>query len=70
MFSFGSSHLFPSYDRQINIMACTSSSSCSGLDLFARPVAFVVSDQELPNDGHSVVLSCILRKYFGYHGVS
>jgi hypothetical protein len=78
LLKFGCAHVFvwllsslnPSYDRQINIMAGASSSSRSSLDPLARPVAFLVSDQELPNDGHSVASSCVLRKYVGHHGVS
>jgi hypothetical protein len=34
------------------------------------PVLLVVSDQEPPDDGKSVVLSCVPRKYFGFFEVS
>jgi hypothetical protein len=53
-----------------DIMASASSSAISGGTSFACPVALVVSDQELSNEGHLVVSSCVLRKYFGYHGIS
>jgi hypothetical protein len=51
-------------------MAASSSTSQSAALLLAPPVALVVSDQELPHDGSSVVSTCVLRKYFGYFGIT
>ncbi|KAG1844136.1 hypothetical protein F4604DRAFT_1937712 [Suillus subluteus] len=49
-------------------MACSSSTLNSSS--FVPPASLVVSDQELPDDGSSVVSSCILCKFFGFYEVS
>ncbi|KAG1763819.1 hypothetical protein EV702DRAFT_151513 [Suillus placidus] len=53
-------------------MAAASSSSAlsSSSSLLMPPVSLVVSDQELPDDGSSVVSSCVLRKFFEFFEVS
>ncbi|KAG2743634.1 hypothetical protein P692DRAFT_20745581, partial [Suillus brevipes Sb2] len=51
-------------------MAASTSTSQSTAISLAPPVALVVSDQELPHDGSSVVSTCVLRKYFGYFGIT
>ncbi|KAG1807365.1 hypothetical protein EV424DRAFT_1427694 [Suillus variegatus] len=62
--------VFLSLSAPYDIMATASSSSFPCPDSFARPVALVASDQELSGEGHTVVSSCVLRKYFGYYGIS
>ncbi|KAG1905845.1 uncharacterized protein F5891DRAFT_1182904 [Suillus fuscotomentosus] len=53
-------------------MASASSSfgAPSLANMLARPVSLVISDQELPDDGSSVISSCVLRKFFGFYEVS
>ncbi|KAG1799182.1 hypothetical protein EV424DRAFT_1352384 [Suillus variegatus] len=51
-------------------MATSSSSSHVVGNTLARPVALVVSDQELPDDGSSVVSTRVLRQYFEYFGIT
>lgn len=47
-----------------------SSASVSSSSQLIPPVSLVVSDIELPNDGSSVVSSCVLRQFFEFFEVS